>query len=68
MDIITTSNTPMPMIKDRVFASPDTPLAMAYVPWQFWDKTYEPEVGFSRGTIFPRLDKPFVGEEAVPNG
>lgn len=35
------------------------PLAMAYVPWQYWNNTYELEVGFKRGTIFPELDKPW---------
>lgn len=45
----------------------DTPLAMAYIPFQHWDEVYEAEVGFSRGTIFPALDKPFIGEEAVKN-
>ena len=25
-----------------------------------------PAGAFSRGTIFPALDKPFLGEEAVP--
>ena len=35
-------------------------LAMAFVP------TYDPVLAFSRGTIFPALDKPFLGEEAVP--
>ena len=27
---------------------------------------YDPVLAFSRGTIFPALDKPFLGEEAVP--
>ena len=44
------------------------PLAMAYVPWQKWEMPYEPEVGFRRGTIFPSLDLPFIGEEAVGRG
>lgn len=35
------------------------PLAMAYVPWQAWAQTYEPAVGFERGTIFPELDLPW---------
>ena len=45
----------------------DTPLAMAYVPFQMWEKPYEADVGLSRGTIFPSIDKPFIGEEAVKN-
>ena len=41
-------------------------LAMAFVPAQSFDNPYEPALAFSRGTIFPALDKPFLGEEAVP--
>lgn len=41
-------------------------LAMAFVPTQSFDTPYEPALAFSRGTIFPALDKPFLGEEAVP--
>ncbi|MBU5450355.1 spore coat associated protein CotJA [Acetivibrio sp. MSJd-27] len=41
---------------------------MAYVPMQMWNKTYDPDVGICRGTIFPELDLPFIGEEAVPCG
>lgn len=37
------------------------PLAMAYVPWQSWTKTYEPEIAWNQGTIFPDLDLPFLG-------
>ncbi|QHI73900.1 spore coat associated protein CotJA [Aminipila terrae] len=37
------------------------PLAMAYVPWQVWNTTYEMEQGFMVGTIFPELDLPFLG-------
>lgn len=37
-----------------------TPLAMAYVPWQQWHEIYEPGMGFSHGTIFRELDKPFL--------
>lgn len=36
-------------------------LAMAYVPWQIWDQTYDIEEGFRAGTIFPELDLPFLG-------
>lgn len=44
-----------------------TPLAMAYVPYQQWETPYESDVALARGTIFPSLDKPFIGEEAVRN-
>ena len=37
------------------------PLAMAYVPWQMWRKLYDEEKGFSCGTIFEELNKPFRG-------
>ena len=46
----------------------ETPLAMAYVPYQFWEKPYDSDTALSRGTIFPPLDKPFIGEEAVNRG
>ncbi|MGN0613669.1 MAG: spore coat associated protein CotJA [Porcipelethomonas sp.] len=41
----------------------DTPLAMAYVPFQQWGRTYDVEKGFERGTVFPELDFPFDPEE-----
>lgn len=47
---------------------PEMPLAMCYVPMQKWDKTYDIATGLKRGTIFPELDKPFIGEEAVRSG
>lgn len=37
------------------------PIAMAYVPWQNWVKIYDPVNAMSRGTLFPELDKPFLG-------
>lgn len=40
-------------------------LAMAFVPRQAWETPYQFDVGLKRGTIFPSLDKPFLGEEAV---
>lgn len=46
---------------------PETPIGMAYVPFQQWKPPYEDYVGFMRGTIFEELDLPFIGEEAVPN-
>ena len=41
-------------------------LAMAFVPAQEFGTPCDPTLAFSRGTIFPALDKPFLGEEAVP--
>lgn len=40
-------------------------LAMAFVPYQTWEKAYEPDVALERGTLFPALDKPFLGKEAL---
>jgi hypothetical protein len=37
----------------------ETPVAMAYVPYQQWDTMYTAEEGFPYGTIFPQLHKPF---------
>jgi len=52
----------MPECRESVCDAVDVcPLAMAYVPWQRWTTTYEPAVGHHRGTIFPDLDKPWVG-------
>ena len=43
-------------------------LAMAFVPTQEFDTPYDPVLAFSRGTIFPALDKPFLGEEPNCSG
>ena len=37
-------------------------LAIAYVPWQYCDQTYELEKALQWGTIFPELNKPFSGK------
>lgn len=64
---------PLPMPEPPVVPMPpsmdcdDMVLAMAFVKRQKWDETYESEVGFERGTIFPPLDLPFVGEGACPH-
>lgn len=36
-------------------------LAMAYVPWQKWEKTLSAGEGLCNGTIFPSLVLPFYG-------
>ena len=43
----------------------ETPVGMAYVPYQKWKNVYEPSVALVRGTVFEDLDKPFLGEKAV---
>lgn len=35
--------------------------AMAYVPFQQWCETYCIEKALCQGTVFPVLDKPFMG-------
>lgn len=42
-------------------------LAMGFVPYQSWEIPYADDVGLSRGTIFPSLDKPFLGERPLTN-
>ena len=40
----------------------DYPIAMAYVPWQHLENVYENlEEAFCAGTLFPELNKPFIG-------
>lgn len=42
------------------------PIAMAYVPWQHFDKLYDDlDKAFHAGTIFPELNKPFTGRRCV---
>ena len=48
--------------RDMVYGMP---LAMAYVPWQQFGCTYEPEQALQAGTIFPELDLPFYGRRGM---
>jgi len=42
------------------------PVAMAYVPWQKFDKICDNlEKAYCNGTIFPELTKPFTGRRCV---
>lgn len=43
----------------------DMPIGMLYVPYQKWERIYDPQVALARGTIFEALDKPFIGERTV---
>lgn len=38
-------------------------LAMAYVPWQEFDAIYDLPIALQVGTIFPELNKPFMGSK-----
>jgi len=50
--------------EDSVF--PMNPmLGQSYVPWQTMDKTFTPEVGLKKGTIFPELVNPYVPCQSI---
>lgn len=38
-----------------------TPVAMAYIPFQQFGQLYSPEQSLNYGTLFPDLNKPFLG-------
>lgn len=38
-----------------------TPVAMAFIPFQEMNEIYDERKAFERGTVFPCLDKPFLG-------
>lgn len=46
---------------DELRLSGRFPPAMAYVPWQRLGEMYTPETALERGTLYPELDKPFMG-------
>ncbi len=47
----------------------NTPIAMAYVPFQQWSEPYNELTGLYYGTMFPELNLPFWrSEEARQNG
>ena len=56
------NNQPVQMCHSDPLAS--FPIAMAYVPWQNFGTLYDPEKALMAGTLFPELDKPFVGRRA----
>ena len=36
-------------------------IAMCFVPMQEWEQIYDEDTAYSTGTIFPSLNKPFLG-------
>ncbi len=51
----------MPSCAESSFDS--LPLAMAYVPMQHFSSVYELNEALLHGTIFPELNKPFMGSK-----
>ena len=41
--------------------NPNWLIAMCYVPMQEWEQIYDEDTAFSTGTLFPCLNKPFLG-------
>ena len=52
-------NNPAPEATTRFPAN--TPLAMAYVPFQQWGQVNDESEALSKGTLFSELDFPFSG-------
>lgn len=50
------------MSKKAVYA-PELELAQAYVPDQPYERTFSPEEGLKKGTIFPSLFRPYKGNK-----
>ena len=42
-------------------AANSLPLTMGYIPMQEWCNTYDTQTALCRGSLFPELDKPFLG-------
>ncbi len=51
---------PSSRLKDD-WRAENSALAMAYVPMQHFKSVYEPDEALQNGTIFPELNKPFLG-------
>ena len=56
------STGPAPMPRNREMKPDENfALAMAYVPMQHFHNVYELDEAMQYGTIFPELNKPFLG-------
>ncbi len=59
-------NRPMPTPAAPACENINTfPIAMAYVPMQTFQTTFDLNHGLEVGTIFPELHKPFCGKRCV---
>lgn len=52
---------PRPARPREAWATENFALAMAYVPMQHFKNVYEPDEALQIGTLFPELNKPFMG-------
>jgi len=59
-------NPNMDMVEKKPMQVRKMVLAMAYVLDQTWETPYDINKGLERGTIFPGLDKPFLGGGTRP--
>lgn len=57
---VASSGSNMPSGSDMSAFPPETPLAMAYVPFQSWGNVRSAEDALDCGTLFPALDFPFM--------
>ena len=48
--------------QEATYSKKNYPPAMAYVPWQNFTTVYEPDKALEVGTIFPELNRPFLGK------
>ena len=49
------------IITDEKAMMCDPGLGICFVPVQGWEQLYDEDTAFSAGTVFPCLDKPFLG-------
>lgn len=56
---------PCGCMADGAYDRSEFVVAMAYVPWQHFNTVYEPDKALEVGTIFPELDKPFLGKRGM---
>lgn len=55
-----------PCVYSGLSKLPENPVTtMAYVPFQTDTSMYEAEKALCRGTVFPNLDKPFLGGRCI---
>ena len=46
-------------VNDRCNCLENLPLAYAYIPYQNYETPYDMETSLAKGTVFPKLNKPY---------